>query len=260
MIGALAAHLADRGERFLSVCGVSRDSAGYRVYTKLGFTEIADYGDGTVSLTKDIRKEANMTQKQRMEAGLLYDPADEEIMREQTPCARGLKEYNTLGLGDEARMRELLCGMLAEVGEGTYIQPPFYANWGGKHVHIGKGVYANFRLTLVDDAHIYIGDHTMIGPNVTLTTATHPVSPALRERGIQYNKEIRIGKNVWIGAGVTVLPGVTIGDNSVIGAGAVVTRDIPANVVAVGVPCRVMRAIGERDALLYDHDKPVDLD
>ena len=100
----------------------------------------------------------------------------------------------------------------------------------------------------------------MIGTNVTLTTATHPVSPALRERGIQYNKEIRIGKNVWIGAGVTVLPGVTIGDNSVIGAGAVVTRDIPANVVAVGVPCRVMRAIGDRDALLYDHDKPVDLD
>ncbi len=259
MIGALSAHLTSRGHRFLSVCGVSRRSAGYRVYAKLGFEEIADYGGDVVSLTKDLKKEANMTQKQRMEAGLLYDPADGEIMREQTPCARDLKEYNTLGLGDEARMRELLRRMLAEVGEGTYIQPPFYANWGGKHVHIGKGVYANFRLTLVDDAHIYIGDHTMIGPNVTLTTATHPISPALREKGIQYNKDIRIGKNVWIGAGATVLPGVTIGDNAVIGAGAVVTRDIPADVVAVGVPCRVMRAIGEHDLEYYDTDKPIDL-
>lgn len=200
-----------------------------------------------------------MTQKQRMTEGRIYDPADGEIMREQTACVRNMKEYNALGLGDEARMRELLPQMFAEAGEGTYIQPPFYANWGGKHVHLGRNVYANFHLTLVDDGHIFIGDRTMIGPNVTIVTGTHPVSPALRERGIQYNADVHIGKNVWLGAGAIVLPGVTIGDNSVIGAGAVVSRDIPANVVAVGVPCRVLREIGEHDLEYYDKDKPIDL-
>ncbi len=200
-----------------------------------------------------------MTQKERMKEGRLYDPNDGAIMREQTTRAHYLKEYNALGQGDEARMRELMEQMFAEVGENCYIQPPFYANWAGEHVHLGSNVYANFNLTLVDDGHIYIGDKTMIAPNVTITTATHPVLPALRERGIQYNVDVHIGKNVWIGAGVIILPGVTIGDNAVIGAGAVVTRDIPANVVAFGVPCRVMRPIGERDEKYYYKDREIDL-
>lgn len=200
-----------------------------------------------------------MTQKERMQEGRLYDPADGAIMREQTARAHYLKEYNALGQGDEARMRELMEQMFAEVGENCYIQPPFYANWAGVHVHLGSNVYANFNLTLVDDGHIYIGDKTMIAPNVTITTATHPVLPALREHGIQYNVDVHIGKNVWIGAGVIILPGVTIGDNAVIGAGAVVTRDIPANVVAFGVPCRVMRPIGERDEKYYYKDREIDL-
>ncbi len=200
-----------------------------------------------------------MTQKERMKEGRLYDPNDGAIMREQTARAHYLKEYNALGQGDEARMRELMEQMFAEVGENCYIQPPFYANWAGEHVHLGSNVYANFNLTLVDDGHIYIGDKTMIAPNVTITTATHPVLPALRERGIQYNVDVHIGKNVWIGAGVIILPGVTIGDNAVIGAGAVVTRDIPANVVAFGVPCRVMRPIGERDEKYYYKDREIDL-
>ena len=200
-----------------------------------------------------------MTQKERMQEGRLYDPADGAIMREQTARAHYLKEYNALGQGDEARMRELMEQMFAEVGENCYIQPPFYANWAGEHVHLGSNVYANFNLTLVDDGHIYIGDKTMIAPNVTITTATHPVLPALRERGIQYNVDVHIGKNVWIGAGVIILPGGTIGDNAVIGAGAVVTRDIPANVVAFGVPCRVMRPIGERDEKYYYKDREIDL-
>lgn len=200
-----------------------------------------------------------MTQKERMKEGRLYDPNDGAIMREQTARAHYLKEYNALGQGDAARMRELMEQMFAEVGENCYIQPPFYANWAGEHVHLGSNVYANFNLTLVDDGHIYIGDKTMIAPNVTITTATHPVLPALRERGIQYNVDVHIGKNVWIGAGVIILPGVTIGDNAVIGAGAVVTRDIPANVVAFGVPCRVMRPIGERDEKYYYKDREIDL-
>lgn len=188
-----------------------------------------------------------MNEAEKMKNGMIYDPGDEEIMREQTACASCLKEYNALGLGDEKRMGELLQKMLGEVGENCFIQPPFYANWGGAHLHFGNYVYANFNLTLVDDGHIYVGDRTMIGPNVTMATASHPISPALREKSLQYNKDIRIGRNVWIGAGAILLPGIRIGNNTVIGAGSVVTRDIPENVVAVGNPCRVLRPIDERD-------------
>ena len=121
----------------------------------------------------------------------------------------------------------LLREMLAECGENCYVEPPLRANWGGRNVHFGDGVYANFNLTCVDDADIYVGSHTMIGPNVTICTAAHPLAPALRAKGLQYNRPVRIGENVWIGACVTILPGVTIGDGSVIGAGSLVLRDVP---------------------------------
>lgn len=199
-----------------------------------------------------------MTEFERMEKGLIYDCTADEIMSVQTGFAQQMKEYNTLGLGDEKRMEALLPLLFAEVGEGTYIQPPFYANWGGAHVHLGKYVYANFSLTLVDDGHIFIGDNTMIGPNVTIATASHPVLPAFREKGYQFNVDVHIGKNVWIGAGAIILPGVTIGDNTVIGAGSVVTKDIPANVVAVGNPCRVMREISDHDKEYYYKDRKID--
>ena len=145
-------------------------------------------------------------------------------------------------------------------GEDCYIEPPLRANWGGHHVHFGKRVYANFNLTLVDDTHIYVGDYTMIGPNVTIATAGHPILPELREKNYQYNIPVHIGKNCWLGAGVIVLPGVTIGDNTVIGAGSIVTKDIPANVVAVGNPCRVLREINERDREYYFKDRKIQLD
>lgn len=171
-----------------------------------------------------------------------------------------MKEYNTLGLGDEKRMAELLELMFAEVGEETYIQPPFYANWGGHNVHLGKYVFANFCTTFVDDGNIYIGDYTMIAPNVTIATAGHPIYPPLCEKQLQYNADVHIGRNVWIGAGAVILPGVTIGDNTVIGAGSVVNKDIPANVVAVGNPCRVLREINDRDKEYYFRDKKIDFD
>ena len=114
-------------------------------------------------------------------------------------------------------------------------------------------------MTLVDDTHIYIGDHTMIGPNVTIATAGHPICPALREKAYQYNAPVRIGKNCWLGAGVIVLPGVCIGDNSVIGAGSVVTRDIPPNTVAFGNPCRVSREISNRDMEYYYKGRKIDI-
>ena len=152
----------------------------------------------------------------------------------------------------------LLKKMLAEIGEGCYIEPPFHANWAGRYIHFGNGVYANFGLTCVDDTHIYIGDKTMFGPNVVLATANHPILPELREKAYQYNKEIHIGKNCWLGAGVIVVPGISIGDNSVIGAGSVVTRDIPDNVLAVGNPCRVLREISEHDREFFYKNERID--
>lgn len=199
-----------------------------------------------------------MNNYERMEAGLIYDCEGEDILSVQRNFVSHLKEYNSLGLGDEKRMAELMPLIFGDVGEDCYIQPPFYANWGGSNVHLGNHVYANFNLTLVDDGHIYIGDDTMIAPNVTIATAGHPINAKLRKRGFQYNADVHIGKNVWIGAGAVVLPGVTIGDNTVIGAGAVVTKDIPSNVVAVGNPCRVLREVGEHDDEFYFRDKKID--
>lgn len=198
-----------------------------------------------------------MTEMEKKDKGLLFDGMDNEILKVQSGCVGYMKEYNTLGLGDEQRMTELLKLSFAEVGEGTFIQPPYYANWGGAHVHLGSNVYANFTLTLVDDGHIYIGDKTMIGPNVTIATAGHPIQPELREKVLQFNVDVHIGRNVWIGAGAVILPGITIGDNSVIGAGSIVTKDIPANVIAVGNPCRVLREIGERDREFYYKDRRI---
>lgn len=199
-----------------------------------------------------------MTQKERMERGLVYYCADEEIMGDQVLCLEKLYDYNATRPLEGEKRTALLKEMFAEFGEGSYIEPPLHANWGGKHTHFGKNVYANFNLTLVDDSHIYVGDDCMLGPNVVLATAGHPINPELRARVTQYNADVHIGKNVWLGAGVVVLPGVTIGDNSVIGAGSIVNKDIPANVVAVGNPCRVLREIGEKDRKYYFKNMEID--
>ena len=200
-----------------------------------------------------------MTEKERMDAGLLYLPGDEEIMKEQTLCLEKLYDYNATRPLEGEKRQELLKQMFGSIGDGCYIEPPFHANWGGKHVFFGNNVYANFSLTLVDDSNIFVGDGTMFGPNVTVATAGHPIDPELREQGYQYNADVYIGKNVWIGARALILPGVTIGDNTVIGAGSVVTKDIPSNVVAVGNPCRVLREICGRDKEYYFKGKKIDL-
>lgn len=189
--------------------------------------------------------------KEKQHSGELYLPMDPDILKEQLVFLDSLKQYNDIPHVQLKEREKKLKEMLAEVGDGCYIESPFFSNFCGRHVHLGEGVYANFNLTLVDDTHIYIGDCTMIGPNVTIATAGHPILPQLRQQGLQYNMPVHIGKNCWLGAGVIVLPGVNIGDNTVIGAGSVVTRDIPANVVAVGNPCRVMRSIGQQDREYY---------
>ena len=194
---------------------------------------------------------------EKMHNGELYLPNDKELAKLQMKCLDRLYDFNQTRPTEMEKRQELLKEMFAEIGEGCYIEPPFHANFGGRHVHFGNHVYANFNLTAVDDTHIYVGDHTMIGPNVTLASAGHPVWPELREKEYQFNMPIHIGKNCWLGAGTVVVPGVSIGDNTVIGAGSIVTKDIPANVVAVGNPCRVMREIGERDKEYYYKDRKI---
>ena len=195
-----------------------------------------------------------------MKSGELYDCSnaapDEASARQLAECKELLYDFNHARPSEEAKKEALLRRLFASTGAHYYVEPPLHANW-GCNTHIGENFYSNFNLTLVDDADIYIGDNVMIAPNVVLTTGAHPICPELRAKGYQYNKSIHIGHGVWLGAGVIVLPGVTIGENSVIGAGSVVTRDIPANVVAVGTPCRVMRPIIDRDRAFYDGDRPI---
>lgn len=199
-----------------------------------------------------------MTQYERMVKGLLYDPADAEIMKEQVPFQDRLWSFNQLKPSDIAGKVKYMKEVFAECGENNYIELPFHANWGGRHVHFGSYIYANFNLTLVDDGHIYVGDRVMFGPNVTIATANHPIDPDLRAKGLQYNKDVYIGENTWIAANVVIVPGVRIGKNVVIGAGSVVTRNIPDNVVAVGNPCRVLREIGERDKEFFYKNEKID--
>ncbi|MEE0881632.1 MAG: sugar O-acetyltransferase [Turicibacter sp.] len=161
---------------------------------------------------------------------LYYYSDAEELMDKRIECLESLYEFNRTRPSELGKRHALLNEMFAEIGEGCYIEPPLRITFGGHHVHFGNGVYANFNLTLIDDTHIYVGDNVMFGPNVVLTTATHPIHPELRKKRAEYNLSIKIGNNVWIGSGAIILPGVTIGDNSVIGAGSVVKKDIPENV------------------------------
>ena len=200
-----------------------------------------------------------MDTRERMQNGYLYDPADSDIVEEQQEGLEKLYDFNATRPSEMKKRETMLKDMFAEMGENCYIEPPLHANFGGKHVHFGDWVYANFNLTLVDDTDIFVGDNVMFAPNVIVATAGHPILPELREKGIQFNIPVHIGNNVWIGAGSVILPGVTIGDNTVIGAGSVVTKDIPSNSVAYGNPCQVVREIGEKDKLYYFKNRKVDM-
>lgn len=199
-----------------------------------------------------------MTQYERMVKGLIYNPGDEEIMREQVVFQDMLWDFNRLKPSEYEKKEKYMKEVFAECGENCYIELPFHANWGGHHLHFGSCIYANSNLTVVDDGHVYVGDKVMFGPNVTIATANHPISPELRDRGLQYNKDVYIGENTWIGAGVVIVPGVHIGKNVVIGAGSVVTKDIPDNVIAVGNPCRILRDVSEHDNEIFYKSERID--
>ena len=145
-----------------------------------------------------------MAMKDRMHTGALYLPGDDEIMDRQRLCLDRLYEFNHTRPSETDKRQALMKEMFAELGENCYIEPPFYSNFGGAHVHLGNHVYCNFAVTMVDDTHIYIGDNTMIAPNVTIATAGHPVLPELREYDYQYNMPVHIGRTCWIGAGAVI--------------------------------------------------------
>lgn len=201
-----------------------------------------------------------MTPLERREAGLPYVYNDQAILDEQYQYQDELAKYNRTLPSEHAKRAEMLTHLLAEVGENCTIDTPVHANWGLHNVHFGSNIYCNAMVSFVDDADIYIGDYCMIGPGTVFATPGHPVHPRLRELRYVYTLPIHVGKNVWIGSGVQIMPGVTIGDNSVIGAGSVVTKDIPANVVAVGNPCRILREIGEHDRKYYYKNHELDFD
>lgn len=202
-----------------------------------------------------------MDNSERRKNGLLYNPL--ESLAEQAELGKKMEEYNSFSGNMEKRI-QLMQEMFGSIGERCWIEPPVRATWGCRNVHLGNGVYCSGGVTLYDDNDIFIGDGVLIGPNVVITTAGHPISTKYRNtpKGIIHNFAIpiHIGSNVWIGANAVILPGVTIGDNSVIAAGSVVVNDIPANVVAVGVPCRVIREINEVDDIYYFKDRKIDIE
>ena len=138
-----------------------------------------------------------MTEREKIHSGKIYWPNDPTIMEEQLGYLDLMDEYNRTPRRLQAERYEMLKKLFAEVGENCYIESPYFANWGGHHVHLGSNIYANAGLKLVDDTHIYIGDNTMLGPNVTIATAGHPIDPELRQKAYQYNMPVRIGKNCW---------------------------------------------------------------
>jgi len=203
-----------------------------------------------------------MTQEERLLAGKVFNPVDPELVAVKRKAHKGSVAYSMTYEDETEKRTRILQDILGSMGTNVRIQGPIFFNY-GNHTHIGDNFFANYNFTVQDDATVTIGDRVNIGPNVTITTPFHPLVAAERSgftaEGKYYDhpcyaKPVTIGNNVWIGAGVTICGGVTIGDGAVIGAGSVVTRDIPANCVAVGVPCKVLREITEADSMVHKTD------
>ncbi|HFS5789655.1 TPA: galactoside O-acetyltransferase [Citrobacter werkmanii] len=199
----------------------------------------------------------SMSIRDRIKAGKLFTDMGEGLPQERLRGKELMYEFNHTRPSEIKKRERLIREMFATVGENAWIEPPIYFSY-GRNIHIGKNFYANFNFTIVDDYTVTIGDNVLIAPNVTITVTGHPVHYELRKSGEMFSFPVTLGNNVWIGSNVVINPGITIGDNSVIGAGSVVTKDIPPDVVAVGVPCRVIRNIGERDREYYYQNYKVD--
>lgn len=198
-----------------------------------------------------------MTTDEKMKSGKLYTDMEEHLAAERDRGKELVYDYNQTRPSETKKRREILGKLLGSVGDEVWLEPPIHFAYGSR-THIGNYFYANFNLTVVDDVEVFIGNHVMIAPNVTITATGHPVHPDLRKHGEQFSFPVRIEDDVWIGSNVVILPGITIGKGSVIGAGSVVTKDVPKHVVAVGNPCRVLRAITARDREYYYKDLKVE--
>lgn len=183
-----------------------------------------------------------MTEKEKMLAGEIYDACNPELLEELNAVKVLCQQYNQLLPTDFAARNKMLQQMLGQADADTFINQPFYCDY-GKHIRVGKRFFANFCLTILDEAPVTFGDDCFVGPNVSIYTACHSTNPVERNTRQEWAKPVTVGNNVWIGGSVTILAGVTIGDNCTIGAGSVVTRDIPANSVAVGNPARVVKQV-----------------
>lgn len=183
-----------------------------------------------------------MTEKEKMLAGEIYDACNPELLEELNAVKVLCQQYNQLLPTDFAARNKMLQQMLGQADADTFINQPFYCDY-GKQIRVGKRFFANFCLTILDEAPVTFGDDCFVGPNVSIYTACHSTNPVERNTRQEWAKPVTIGNNVWIGGSVTILAGVTIGDNCTIGAGSVVTRDIPANSVAIGNPARVVKQV-----------------
>ena len=183
-----------------------------------------------------------MTEREKMLSGALYDAMDADLVAGRRRARDLVRRYNGLGEEEQDERLETLRSLLGGVGDHVEVVPPFQVDY-GTYVTLGDGVFLNFGCVILDTAPVTIGAGTLVAPGVHFYAATHPIDPTMRRQGLEMGAPITVGENVWIGGGTLVLPGVTIGDDSVVGAGSVVTKDIPAGVVAVGNPCRVVRAV-----------------
>lgn len=195
-----------------------------------------------------------MTEKEKMLAGLLYRPWDEELQKEFHNNRRLTRLYNQTTEDEEEKREKLLREILGGAGKDPHIETPFRCDY-GIHIHVGDYFYANYNFIVLDVCEVHIGDNVMFGPNVGIYTAGHPLDADIRVSGLEFGSPVTIGNNVWFGGNVVVNPGVTIGDNTVIGSGSVITKSIPANVVAAGNPCRVIRKITEEDKEYWEEQK-----
>lgn len=184
-----------------------------------------------------------MTEKEKARLGLLYDANyDEELLAERRRCKELCFQFNQLSPLKELEQKEIIGKLFGKTKENFCVTAPFYCDY-GYNIEIGENFYSNHNLVILDGAKVEIGDNVFIAPNCCITTAGHPINIDERNRGLEYAYAIKIGNNVWIGAGANILPGVTIGDNVTIGAGSVVNKSIPANSIAVGNPCKVIKTI-----------------
>jgi maltose O-acetyltransferase len=182
------------------------------------------------------------SQRERMLAGDLYIADDQELAAQSLRAMTLTRAFNASDPADPEARRALLVELLGSLGEGTEVRPPLYCDY-GRQIHIGARTFVNFGAVMLDVATITVADDVQVGPNVQFLTATHPVEAEARRAKWESARPILVEDNAWLGGGVILLPGVTVGRNTIVGAGAVVTKDLPANVVAVGNPARVIREL-----------------